>query len=395
MNYLMIVLDGGGDVGKRTPLSLAKKPYMDRLARNGIVGLLDMKYKDRVDSDLGYLKLLGCYSPDDYPGRGYLEALGIGLEPGERDLCIRGNFATLNSRGTLTDRRAGRDETGLAEFCGLLDGMEIDGVRFTVRKSAGHRVVIIAQGENLSARVKPNDPKTTGVPLPQVKPLSPEAKFTTSVLNKFTYRVSKILSKQNINRKRRVPANVILLRSFGMKRETKPFNERYGLKASCISAMPVAKGVARFLGIDVINVKGATGLVNTDLDAKFSAAVESFKDHDFVFLHINGTDIVSHDRKPAEKRRFIEKIDKRIGKFMKRMDMGETVVIVTSDHRTASSPSFRGYEHTKDPVPVLISGDSVPPDRVEKFDEANAENGSFAIENNDLVKFALGRSGML
>lgn len=394
MKYVVVVIDGGGDAGTRTPLSLAKKPNTDFLAKRGVVGLLDMKYKGGADSDIGYLKLLGCYSEREYPGRGYLEAIGLGLEPGEGDVCIRGNFATLDSAGNIADRRAGREEEGLERLCRKLDGMEIDGVRFVVRKSAGHRVVIMMKGERLSDRIVPNDPRRTGVPLPQVQARDINGRFTASVLNKFVYRATKILSEQPVNRKRRFPANTILIRSVGMKKSVRSFRERFGLSGACISAMPVAFGVASFLGLEKIRVRGATGYVDTDLDAKAGALLKALKKHDFVFLHINGADIASHNRQPDVKRRFIEKIDRKVIRVVRSLDDREHVVAVTCDHRTASSPSFRGYEHLTDPVPLLVSGGKTIPDRIERFDEAHAERGSFRIEGNDLVRFMMAKSGI-
>ena len=114
MKIILIVLDGAGDLPDKsgnTPLSLANKPNIDSLAKRGQAGLLDVGYKGSnkdVNSDVGYMVLLGCYSKEEYPGRGYIEALGTGLNPGPDDICIRGNFATLDKNGNIKDRRAGR-----------------------------------------------------------------------------------------------------------------------------------------------------------------------------------------------------------------------------------------------------------------------------------------------
>jgi 2,3-bisphosphoglycerate-independent phosphoglycerate mutase len=385
MKFLLIVLDGGGDIGKETPLSLANKPNMDSLAMEGKCGLLDIKYGKTVNSDFGYLNILGCYSKEGYPGRGYLEALGVGLKPGPGDLCIRGNFATLASNGNILDRRAGRDETGLEYFCEVLDGMEIDGVRFTVRKSAGHRVVIVLEGKNLSDKIVPNDPLKTRVPLPQAGARESQAKFTASVLNKFSSRVHKILAKEPENRKRKFPANIILIRNIGKKKEAKSFYQRFKLKGCCIAGIPIAKGVARFLGMDVIEVEGANGMPDTNLGGKFETVRNALKKYDFVFLHINGTDILSHDAKPVEKRRFIENIDKEIGKLE---DSKGMVFIITCDHRTVSDPKFRGYRHTPDLVPFLISGNEIKPNNVMKFDENSCRFG-LKLERNELIPYFL------
>jgi 2,3-bisphosphoglycerate-independent phosphoglycerate mutase len=386
MKYLLIILDGGGDLGKETPLSLARKPNMDSLAKSGIVGSLDLWKQQNPDSDIGYLKLLGCFSKNEYPGRGYLEALGLGLNPKGGSLCIRGNFATLDSRGNIKDRRAGREETGLEEMCDTLDGVEIAGFLFRVRKSVGHRVAIIVDGK-VSDKIILNSPKGTGVPLPQIQARDRSGKKTASVLNKFVYRITKILTNDPINRKRKVPASTILLRSVGMRKETKSFRERYGMKGGVISTMPVANGVARYLGMDVIDAKKARGINDVDLDSAMETTLKALERHDFVLLHINQTDIFGHDRDPVGKKEYIEKIDKRVGELVKSLDMKKTVVCITCDHRTASAPSHKGYEHTNDPVPVLVSGGKVVNDRAEKFDEKHAEKGSFSLEKNDLVKF--------
>jgi 2,3-bisphosphoglycerate-independent phosphoglycerate mutase len=390
MKFLLIVVDGMGDRGRYTPLSQARKPNLDFLAKNGRSGLLDIGYEKTVNSDFGFLNILGSYSKQNYPGRGYLEALGINLHPGSKDVCIRGNFATISEDGNLIDRRAGRDETGLDGFAEKLDGMEIDGIRFRVKKSSGHRVVIIMQGKGLSDQIIPNDPLKVGVPVPEVKPVSRDAKFTAHVLNKFITRVNKILSKEPVNKKRELPANLILIRNTGRKKTVSSFEKRFGLRACCIAGIPIAKGVARFLGMDVIEVSGATGDPQTNLDNKTRAVIHALKTYSFIFLHINGADILSHSAKRKQKKEFIEKIDKHIGKILKQVDLKNMVFIITCDHRTNSLPQFKHYRHIPDPVPVLISGNQIPPDKIKNFDEHSAEHGSLKIKKTGLMPLVFG-----
>ena len=389
MKMLLVVLDGAGDTGNKTPLSLAKKPNMDSLAQKGRPGLLDIGYKKDVDSDLGYLNLLGCYSKQEYPGRGYLEALGLGLEPGPKDVCIRANFATLDSGGTLVDRRAGRDETGLEELVERLDGMEIDGVKFLCRKSSGHRLVIVLSGERLSDKIVPNDPKRTGVAVPQVAAMAQEAKFTASALNKFLYRATKLLSQDPVNKGRKIPANTVIIRNAGHPKKVPSFEARFRMKACCITGIAIAKGVAAFLGIDIIEVKGATGLPDTNLEGKAQAAEKALKEYDLVFMHINGTDILSHDRKPEQKRLFLEKIDRVI--FSRFTNMKDTMMAVTCDHRTASSPEHKGYEHIPDPVPFFVSGGKVKAEG-NPYSEAWCEKSRLRLEGNGLMEFLVRNS---
>lgn len=382
---LLIVLDGAADLGPDTPFSQAKKPNIDLLAKNGRCGLIDIGYKKTVDSDIGFLTLLSMYSKETYPGRGYLEALGAGIEPKEKDMCLRCDFATLGKDGNLVDRRAGREELGLQEFAEHLDGMEIDGVEFIVKKSAGHRIVILMKGESLSQMIIPNDPLKTNVPVPQIKPRDPDAKFTASVLNKFLARANKILSKEPLNKKRKFPANIILVRNTGRKKISPSFQDSFGLKGCCIAGIPIAKGVSKFLNIDFIEVPRATGMPDTNLSGKTKAVIEALKKYDFVWLHINGADTLSHDKKREEKARFIEKVDMEIGKIIKAVDLEQTIVSITSDHRTVSLLDFKEYEHIPDPVPVLISGGKIKSDRVGKFDETSVLKGSIRINGNGLI----------
>ncbi len=239
----------------------------------------------------------------------------------------------------------------------------------------------------LSEHVTSNDPERTGVPVLQIKPKKPEAKFTASVLNKFVSKSNKILSNESVNSERKFPANILLLRGFGRKKTVETFREKYGMNSCCIAGIPIVKGVASFLGMDIITVHGATGYPNTNLEGKFRETAEALERYDFVLLHINGTDILSHEGKREEKAEFIGKIDKHLGSLLERINTEETVIIITSDHRTASDPSYPYYRHTKDPVPVLISGDHIKPDKIERFDEYSCAKGSFFIKGNGLLNF--------
>jgi 2,3-bisphosphoglycerate-independent phosphoglycerate mutase len=391
MKYLLVVLDGGGDRGRNTPFQTAKKPNIDSLSAAGKNGLLDLGYKKHVNSDVGYLTLLSCFSKKDYPGRGYIEALGINIIPGKNDICIRGNFATLDSNGNLKDRRAGREEKNLEEMAEKLDGMEIDGVTITIRKSTGHRFVLLMSGRGLSEKVRPNDPLKTGVPLPRVSAKSPEGKLTASVLNKFVYRASKILSDDPLNDERGIPVNTLLIRNIGRRKDIESFQDRFGMKGCCIAGVNVAKGVARFLDMAVIEVKGATGGPDTNLSGKGKAVLDAIRKYDFVFLHINGTDILAHNRDRRGKANMIEDIDKEIGKILEKIDLEDTCVVVTCDHRTVSLPrsQWKDYEHTRDPVPIVISGDGIKPDPVRRFDEESARKGTLKMMGTELVPLIL------
>ncbi len=378
MKTLLIICDGmpdKADENNDTPLSVAYHPGLDFLAENGMIGALDLKYEKSVDTDEGVLKILGCYD-ESYPGRGYVETLGTGLEVRKGDVCFRANFATMNRDGLLTDRRAGRDETGLDQLVSKLDSIEIDGIRFYLERALGHRVAIVMRrldGKALSWNIEGNDPKKTGVSIKQITAKTPNAKITAAALNKFLRSANKILNGHPINGKRQVPANAILIRNVGHFTNTKSFESRYGKKACVIGAHSTIAGVAKFLGMDFIRPDGATGLPDTDLNSKANAALDALKKYDFVLLHVNGFDTLAHERKRNEKTDFIERFDKAvIRKLLDNVDLNKTVIAVTSDHD--SNSLTKEYAHSKGPVPFVLCGGLIKKSGVKKFDEKNASD---------------------
>lgn len=376
MKTLLIICDGMPDAednNGNTPLSTAYHPGLDFLAKNGLVGLLDLKYEKTADTDEGVLKILGCYD-DSYPGRGYIEALSTDIEINKGDVCFRANFATLDSDGMLTDRRAGRDETGLDELASSIDGIELGNIRFSVGRTVGHRLVIVMHrldGKPLSWNIEGNDPKKIGVAVKQIAAKTPNGKTTASALNKFLRKVNKILSEHPANTKRKMPANTILIRNVGHLTQTKSFEDRYNKKACVIGYHSTIEGVARFLGMDFIRPSGATGQEDTDLHEKANAALEALQKYDFVLLHVNAFDILSHDKKRDEKTAFIERFDQLVvRKILDNIDLNKVMIAVTSDH--FSNSLTKDYAHSIEPVPFVICGDGIKDSDMEKYNEKNA-----------------------
>ncbi len=373
---LLIICDGMPDAEDKngnTPLSTSYHPGLDFLAKNGLIGLLDLKYEKSADTDEGVLKILGCYD-DSYPGRGYIEALATNIEINKGDVCFRANFATLDNDGMLIDRRAGRDETGLAELTKKLDGIEIDNIRFSVCRAVGHRLAIVMHrldGKPLSWNIESNDPKKTGVAVKQIAAKTPNGKITASALNKFLRRITKILNDHPINAQRKIPANTILIRNVGHPTKTESFEQRYNKKACVIGYHSTIEGVAKFLQMDFIRPPGATGSEDTDLTTKTNTAIDALKNYDFVLLHVNAFDTLSHDKKRGEKTAFIERFDQLVvRKILDRIDLNKTIVAVTSDHY--SNSLTKDYAHSTEPVPFVVCGNGINASGVEKYDEKNA-----------------------
>jgi 2,3-bisphosphoglycerate-independent phosphoglycerate mutase len=290
------------------------------------------------------------------------------------DVALRGNLGTVED-GKIKDRRAGRIRD-VSPFTPDLDGMEIDGVTFIVKPGTAHRAGVIMRGEGLSSNIIDADPHEPDVPIRKVTPTddSKEAKHTADVLNKFLAKAHEILKKNPENEKRvkngDLPANYLLVRGAGQYKHVESFEERYGMKACCIAGGGLYKGVGAFLGMDIIDVPGATALPNTDVEAKFNNAIAKLKDYDFVFVHVKAADSLGEDGNPEGKRDFIAKCDKAVPILFDRPD--DVLLVVTADHTTPCEMKA----HAAEPVPILFHHPSVRVDRVEAFGERACAYGA-------------------
>lgn len=379
MKSLLIVCDGMGDrlTNGNTPLDLADKPNMDIIARKGINGIMDtVRTGIRPGSDTSHLSLFGYDPFEVYTGRGPFEAYGAGLNLKRGDIALRCNFATLKN-GKVIDRRAGRDELGLEELTRELDGIKIDDTKIIFKKCTGHRAVLILRGKNLSAMISDTDPEEIDMPPAKSIPLdqNQDSKRAAEILNKFTKMSQKIFADHKVNKKRiaqgKLPANIVLSRGAGIDPNLISFESKYRLKAACISATSLIIGVCKAIGMNIIEVEGATGHVDSNIANKAFAAIEALKNYDFVYLHIKGTDEASHDGNFDSKKKMIERVDKEvIGPILNNIDLKNTTIVLTADHSTPLSIR----QHSADPVPIAILGD-VRTDSVTKFSERSCANG--------------------
>lgn len=393
MKILLLILDGLGDrpirkLNNRTPLEAAKTPNLDYMAKQGMSGLIlpflfaGEKYPT---SEGAHIALFGY--KDYFLGRGPYEAVGAGMEMKKGDIALRVNFATIHKNAKILDRRAGRIEK-TQPLIDVLSGIKIKGVKFLLEKSFGHRAVLILRGKNLSENIGNNDPKIEGAKSPKItaNDKSKSAKFTADVLNEFLEKAYEILNKHPLNKKRQkqglLPANYLLVRGAGQFKKTLSFKKKYNLKSCCVAGGGLYKGVAKIIGMDLIDVKGATGMANTNLKAKFSAVKKVFKKYDFVFCHIKATDTFSHDGDFMGKKQFIEKIDKNIKPIL---GLKDVLIVVTGDHSTCCD--IKG--HCMEPIPVLMSGGKRK-DPINKFSEKSCKKGGLGkIKQENLMKTIL------
>ena len=390
---LLLVLDGIADrpcpeLGNRTPLQAALTPVLDRLARDGICGIMDTIGPGiRPGSDTSHLSLLGYDPHKYYTGRGPLEAEGSGIhmEPGM--IGFRCNYATLDEEGRVSDRRAGRVQgTGVLSDA-IQKGVDLStmGIEFIFRSGAGHRAALAFRGKDLGVSVTSNDPKKEGIPPHSFSANDgdPADVRTAAALTEFVRQAEEILRQHPFNLTRiskgLPPANTVIIRGAGRMGHFEPFSQRYGLKGSVISAAALISGIGTAVGLTRIDVPGITGSTNTNLNGKVRAAMDALKTGDFVLLNIKGADEAGHDGKARVKLEFIEKIDAAL---MPLTSLKDCLVVICADHSTPCSVK----DHSADPVPIIICGEGVRVDRVNEYDEiACAEGGLHRITGNSLM----------
>ena len=385
MKCILIICDGMGDRPckdyPKTPLETANTPGLDQLAADGICGIMDTIGPGiRPGSDTAHLAISGYDPYIYYKGRGPFEAIGAGIEVQPNEIALRANFATIDSKDLILDRRAGRTIPEGDEFAKLLENLPIKcapDAKPYFKHTVEHRGVLKLQGPNLSHKISDMDPDIINVKVQECLPLdrSSEAKRTAEIINEFFQKTKRILGESPLNDKRREknlpPVNAILARGAGIVPELQTLEEKYNIRASSICGAPLYRGIAKVVGMTPIDVPEATGTVHTNTLAKGKAALKNLASNDFIFLHIKGTDSASHDGNYAQKVMMIEKIDAMVQLLVEKVNVDETVIAITADH----ADPIIVRDHTADPVPITITGPGVLSDDVTIFSEKSCAKG--------------------
>ncbi len=357
---LLLVLDGVGGLPQdgETEMERAKTPNLDNLASRSICGLTDaIGYGITPGSGPSHLALFG-YDPVKYIiGRGVLEALGIGVELTLKDMAARGNFATMDKRRIIVDRRAGRISTGKnREICALLGKKieKIKGVKVLIRPGKEHRFVVIFRGDGLSGPVSDADPQKNGEKANPARALSSKAKKTEEVANSFIKKANEVLKSQH-------PANTVLLRGISRVPRIPSMRELFNLSPAAIATYPMYKGLARLVGMEII----PTG---ESIEDELRTLKENFKKFDFFYLHIKKTDSSGEDGNLEKKVKVIEEVDRFIPEIL---NLKFDVIVITSDH---STPSLL-KSHSWHPNPFLLYSKFIRVDGAKRFTERECSRG--------------------
>ncbi len=361
---VMLVMDGLGDLPRYgdglTPLAAANKPNLDRLARDGCCGRFDPVGPGITPgSGPGHLGLFG-YDPTEFEiGRGVLSAVGIdfALQPG--DVAARFNFCTLDGKGRVTDRRAGRISTEEnRRLVARLRTIPVPkGVKLFVETEAEHRGALVVRGKGLGHRLADTDPQRTGVPPLPVKALDAKAKPTAAIVAAFVEAASAALGGEP-------RANGILLRGFDSLPHIPSLADRFRLRPVCVATYPMYRGLARLVGMEMPPAPPALG--------EFPAAVRAARDgHDFLFVHVKYTDKAGEDGDFDRKCAVVEQVDAMLPEIL---GDGFDVVVVSADHSTPVALKA----HSWHPVPALVwAPGRVFRDGVTAFTESACTAGGF------------------
>lgn len=392
---LLLIADGLGDrpikeLGCKTPLEAAEKPNLDKLAAEGECGIMDpIAAGIRAGSDTSHLAILGYDPYKYYTGRGPFEAAGIGMDVKKGDIAFRCNFTTVDDSMVITDRRAGRISSGTDQLAAAVDGMEIDGVQVIFKESVAHRGALILRAPGLGANITDTDPHHEGAKVLKCEAVDPtdEASAKTArVVNEFVERSYRILKDHPVNLERIAqglnPANIILPRGAGIGPHMKSFKEEYGLSAACVAETGLINGVARYVGMEITEVAGATGGTDSNLTNMAKAIVEKLQTCDFVLCNVKGADVGGHDGAPQVKIDMTKKLDEMVAYLMANLPK-DSYMVLTADHSTPCAIK----DHSGDPVPIVFWGDGVRTDSCVSFGERSVTSGGVGrIRGIDVMK---------
>jgi 2,3-bisphosphoglycerate-independent phosphoglycerate mutase len=358
---VLLVLDGLGGLPRpetgQTELATARKPNLDALARASICGLsIPIAPGITPGSGPAHLALFGYDPVASNVGRGALSALGVGFPLGPTDLAARINLATVDDRGVITDRRAGRPTTETnRQMVALLRQITIPGVEVFVETESAHRAVAVFRGPGLSAKLSDTDPQRTGVPPLPVTAEAPEAQHAAEVANEFVAQAARALREH-------APTNYVLLRGFATYPHLPQLPDVYKLKPAAVATYPMYRGLARVVGMEVL----PTGETLAD---EIATVRQNWQKYDYFYIHFKYTDTTGEDGNFADKVGVIEEVDRVLPDLLA---LNPDVIAITGDH---STPSLL-QSHSWNPVPFLLRSRYEIPDEVEQFTERACQRGT-------------------
>ena len=380
-------------LGGKTPMEAAQTPAMDALAEQGTVGLVSTVPQNmKPGSDVANLSVMGYDPSASYSGRSPLEALSVGVAMEDTDVIFRCNIVTVTEaepyeKKTILDHSSGEISTEDADI--LMDAVReaFNNEEFSFYTGTSYRHITVWKNGEVLELEPPHD--HLGQVIGEFLPSHP--KFRAMMEKSFA-----ILNDHPLNVKRAAEgknkANSLWFWGAGTKPALRNFKEKTGLSGTMISAVDLLKGIAVGAGMQVVNVPGANGSLDTNYEGKAQAALEALLNggSDFVYIHVEAPDEMGHQGQTQHKVQSIEYIDKKIVAAVKAglEAAGEDYrILVLPDHPTP----IRCRTHTSDPVPFVLYDSTKPVHQGCAFSEKGArESGIFIEHGYDLIQKLIG-----
>jgi 2,3-bisphosphoglycerate-independent phosphoglycerate mutase len=390
MKYIVVLYDGMADypVPKfdgKTPMEMAKKPNLDKLARNGEIGLVKTVAEGlKPGSDIANMSVLGYNPKECYTGRSPLEAVSIGVDMADTDIIFRCNLVTLSDDAdytakTMVDYSAGdistADATEIIKSVQEHFGNDI----FSFYAGVAYRHCLVWKNGTLDLGTMTPPHDISGRVIGEYLSKSENAQELIGMMkDSYDFLMEHPVNKRRIAEGKR-PANSIWLWGEGTKPSLPDFKAKYGVDGSIISAVDLLKGIAKCANMAAPDVEGATGYIDTNFDGKADCAIEELKSKDFVYIHLEAPDECGHRNEPDNKVKSIEIIDEKIlGKLLPALEeYDDYKIMVLPDHPTP----IVTMTHASDAVPFMIYRKSTAKDNgIESFTENTAKNTGNYIE---------------
>lgn len=376
MKYVIILPDGASDeplpqLGGRTPLEAARIPHMDSVARAGCLGrIVTIPEGFTAGTDAGTLTLMG-YDPRKYhTGRAPMEALAQQLAAAPDQLIFRCNFVNITD-GRMKDFTAGHiSQHDADELIAALNGAEFPGEACSFHTGVSYRnLLLVSNAADMTLQSQPPH-DITDQPVAGYWPKGEGQERVKAIMD----RAAAVLADHPVNRRRRERgeawATNIWLWGQGTPMRLETLESRYGLKGAVITAVDIIRGIALGMGMDLIQVAGTTGYIDTDYEAKGRAALAALDRYDVVVVHVEAPDEAAHQGMAEEKTKSLERIDEAIvGPLLAKLKtMGDYRILVAPDHATL----VRTKGHHSEPPPFCYAGTGVGPGSGRPFNEREA-----------------------
>jgi 2,3-bisphosphoglycerate-independent phosphoglycerate mutase len=373
------------ELGGKTPLEYANTPAMDSIAKRGASGtFLTLPDGLPTSSDVANMSVLGFKPEYNYPGRGPIEAAAQGIELDEDDIAWRCNLVYVSDDGFLRDYSAGHisPEDAAVLMADLETAFGSDEVTFY--SGVSYRNLLVLHGKRFSPLVdyfKPDSSQDILLSELRLSAQTPEAQETVDFLIDLEEKAAKFLANHPINLKKKSPANRIWPWSPGRRPALPDFSQKYQQRTGAIiSAVDVIRGLGMCSNMQVIEVPGATGFVDTNYDGKAQAAIKAIEEKDFVYLHLEAIDECSHLGDLKLKIQAIEEFDAKIVAPVLAALEGKGIrFAVLPDHPVP----IKLRAHTTTPVPVAMMGPEIDVDGIESFSETLAPKGGLGYMSGD------------